>query len=384
MKRKTLILIFVIILILSFFIYYSFGEKGKLISPLGNTPKEKPLDKYTFENLRKANFKPSEITIGKLLKEENGFNSYMFYYKVKDEKGPLSARFAARRARQVSGLINLPNKEGIYPVIVMLRGYVDREKYTTGEGTRWSAEEIAAPPAGGGFITLAPDFLGYGESDKPSSNSIEERFQTYTTALTLLASVKNLNKGLESLCHPEFISGSPEILKQVQNNNENVQDDNTCNIKADTEKIGIWGHSNGGHIALSTLAISGKSYPTVLWNPVSKPFPYSILYFTDEFDDHGKALRRAVADFEKDYDIEKYSPTNYLSWINSPIQLHQAVEDEAVPKRWSDQLNQELKKLNKDITYYTYFGENHNFNNGSWGLAIQRSINFYNEKLRNP
>jgi len=132
------------------------------------------------------------------------------------------------------------------------------------------------------------------------------------------------------------------------------------------------------------LAISGKNYPTVLWAPVSKPFPYSILYFTDEFDDHGKALRRAVADFEKDYDIEKYSPTNYLSWINSPIQLHQAVEDEAVPKRWSDQLNQELKKLNKDITYYTYFGENHNFNNGSWGLAIQRSINFYNEKLRNP
>jgi len=391
MKRKTLILIFVIILILSFFIYYSFGEKGKLISPLGNTPKEKPLDKYTFENLRKANFKPSEITIGKLLKEENGFNSYMFYYKVKDEKGPLSARFAARRARQVSGLINLPNKEGIYPVIVMLRGYVDREKYTTGEGTRWSAEEIAAPPAGGGFITLAPDFLGYGESDKPSSNSIEERFQTYTTALTLLASVKNLNKTLDHQCHADQAlpdSASPkireEIPKQVRDDDNKVQDYNLCNIKSDAEKVGIWGHSNGGHIALSILAISGKNYPTVLWAPVSKPFPYSILYFTDEFDDHGKALRRAVADFEKDYDIEKYSPTNYLSWINSPIQLHQAVEDEAVPKRWSDQLNQELKKLNKDITYYTYFGENHNFNNGSWGLAIQRSINFYNEKLRNP
>jgi len=31
--------------------------------------------------------------------------------------------------------------------------------------------------------------------------------------------------------------------------------------------------------------------------------------------------------------------------------------------------------------YYTYPGENHNFNNGSWGLAISRGLQFYNEKL---
>ena len=41
-----------------------------------------------------------------------------------------------------------------------------------------------------GYITLAPDFLGYGGSDIESSNIFEARFQTYTTVLTLLKSIE--------------------------------------------------------------------------------------------------------------------------------------------------------------------------------------------------
>ena len=375
MKKGILIIAIISIAVLCVFIFISFNKQIKIVSPLGQVSKikEKPLEKYAFENLRKKNFTAGEITIGKLLEDGDGFSSYIFYYKVDGKK--------------VSGLINLPKKEGTYPVIVMFRGFVDKKIYTIGEGTRRSAEVFAQ----NGFITLAPDFLGYGESDPPSNNSIEERFQTYTTALTLLSSVKNLNKGLDRQCHAEYISASPapskgEILKQVQDDNAKVQNDDKslCSAKVDIGKIGIWGHSNGGHIALSTLEISGKNYPTVLWASVSKPFPYSILYFTDEFDDHGKALRKVLADFEKDYDIEKYSSANFYDWINAPIQLHQGTDDESVPQKWSDQLSDELKKLNKNVTYFVYPGENHNFNNGSWGVAIQRSINFYNEKFQNP
>lgn len=358
MLKRILVVFPVFIILLGLLMYFSFGQNTNVVSPLGSVKKimEKPLEKYSFENLKKKNFSGSEITIGKLLKDGDGFSSYMFYF--------------IDNGKKVSGLINLPKNAGTYPVIVMFRGYVEREKYTTGEGTRRSAETIAS----NGFIALAPDFLGYGESDNPSNNSMEERFQTYTTALTLLASIKNLNKALDSHCHPERSEGSSE-----RDSSPTAQNDNLCNIKADAEKIGIWGHSNGGHISLSVLAISGKNYPTVLWNPVSKPFPYSILYFTDEYDDHGKALRLAVANFEKDYDAEKYSPANYYKWINAPIQLNQAVDDESVPVKWSDQLNKNLTDLKKDVTYYTYTGENHNFNNGSWGIIIQRSINFYRE-----
>ena len=198
--------------------------------------------------------------------------------------------------------------------------------------------------------------MGYGKSDNPSSSSIEERFQTYTTALNLLSSLENLNSTLAA-----SYSGK---------------------IKADISKVGIWGHSNGGHIALSILEITGKNYPKVLWAPVSKPFPYSIFFFMDEFDDHGKALRKVVADFENDYDIELYSPSNFYSWINAPIQLHQGGNDDAVPLKWSDQLVEDLEKLGKDVTYFTYPGADHNLLPDGWSTAVQRSLNFYREKLQ--
>lgn len=334
--KKIIIGSFPLLLIIAFTAFFVFKQNDKkIISPLSKLM-EKPLEKYTFTNLKNKQFPAGEITVGKILNEGDGFISYLFYFNDQGKK--------------VSGLMNLPEKSGIYPVIVMFRGFVPMEKYTTGEGTRHVGEVFSQ----NGFITLAPDFLGYGESSSPSANSIEERFQTYTTALSLLASLKNLNTGLENI---------------------------NLNIKADKNKIGIWGHSNGGHIALSTLEITGKNYPTVLWAPVSKPFPYSILYYTDEFDDHGKALRKVIARFEQDYDIEKYSPTNYFNWINAPIQLHQGSDDEAVPQKWSDQLYTELKKLDKEITYYTYPNEDHDFSKGEWQTVVLRNISFYKNYL---
>lgn len=338
MKKSLFLLTLFFIAISLFFFFYK--ENKKIVSPLSQII-PKPLEKYSYDNLKKKEFKDSEIKIGKILKETDNFTSYIFYFNV-DFNG---------QKKRISGLLNVPEKGGNDPVIVMFRGFVDKRAYITGEGTRNSGEYFAQ----NGFITMSPDFLGYGESDKASNSSIEDRFQTYVTAVTLLFSVKNLNSALESIRH---------------------------NTRANTEQIGIWGHSNGGQITLSVLEITGKPYPTVLWAPVSKPFPYSVLYYTDEFDDNGKALRRVLADFEKDYDIEKYSLTNYYRWINAPIQLHQGDADEAVPQKWSDQLMKKLKTLNKNIVYFTYHGENHNFNLGSWTTVINRSLSFFKDNFK--
>lgn len=334
MKKISFALLFAIVLTATFIL----AERKQVISPLGReVRKEKPLDKYAFERLKKQQFKDSTITLGRTLEDKENFISQMFYYQSDGKK--------------VSGLLNLPKDSGEFPVIVMLRGFVPKENYATGIGTKRAGEVFAKE----GFITLAPDFLGFGESDKPSANSIEERFQTYTTVLNLLSSLINLNAGLDA-----SYSGK---------------------IKADISKIGIWGHSNGGQIGLSVLEISGKKYPTVLWSPVSKPFPYSILYYTDDFEDHGKALRKVLANFEKDYDVELYSLTNFYSWINAAIQLHQGVNDEAVPIKWSDELVDALKKLKKEVQYFTYLNSDHNLMPNGWSQAVQRSMEFYREHL---
>lgn len=337
MKKISFFLLIALVLS-SIFI---FVKRKQVISPVARETaiKEKPLDKYTFANLKRRRFEDDgQITLGRVLDDKNNFTSQIFYYQSDWKK--------------VSGLLNVPKEEGEYPVIVMLRGFVPKENYATGIGTKRAGEVFVQ----NGFITLAPDFLGFAESDKPSKNSIEERFQTYTSVLNLLSSINSFNEGLDA-----SYSGR---------------------IKADTSKVGIWGHSNGGQIALSVLEISGKSFPTVLWAPVSKPFPYSILYYTDEFDDHGKALRKVVADFEKDYDVELYSPMNFLSWIEAPIQIHQGSDDDSVPKKWSDDLYEKLQELEKDVSYFVYSDADHSLMPAGWNLAVQRSIEFYREKLK--
>lgn len=328
------IIIFIGIIVVAIVIGIKYLKQDRITSPLGNgiTSKEKKLAQYSYTALQKITFSGSKIIIDKVMKDEENFASYLFYFYV--------------RGKKLSGLMNVPKKSGDYPVIVMIRGYVDQSIYKPGVGTSHGGEALAQ----NGFITLAPDFLGYGYSDKGSTDVIEDRFLTYVSVLELISSTKNLNTALE---------------------------DKLLTARFDGTHLGIWGHSNGGQIALSVLEISGKDYPTVLWAPVSKPFPYSILYYTDDIDDHGKALRKVVSDFEKDYDAEKYSLTNYFDWIKAPMQIHQGGADEAVPQKWSDILVETLEKKEKDVEYFTYPGEDHNFTQGNWSLTMQKTMAFY-------
>lgn len=304
----------------------------------------KPLLSYTFENLRKTEFPQNQITLGPVISESEDSFSQMFYFFV--PKKPNSERM-----EKVSGLANIPKKEGEYPVIVMFRGFIPEDIYEPGAGTQSSARELSK----NGFITLAPDFLGFGESASTSADPFEERFQTYTTALTLLSSMPMLNNGLDS--------------------------DYVGTISADFKKIGIWGHSNGGHVALSVLAISGASYPTVLWAPVSKSFPYSILYYTDESDDQGKAMRKYLSDFEELYDISLFSPQKYYSWIKAPILINQGTADQEVPFWWSDELVKTLEENNISVTYFKYTGADHNLQPSGWSEAVTNTIDFYKQEF---
>lgn len=304
--------------------------------PRGSNPiaeiRPTPLAKYTIENLSRAKVNPSQIVIGKVLKDNPKFVTYEFTFSF-------DPTLATGPQKTVSGAINIPKGEGPFPLIVMFRGFVDPTKYFIGEGTAPSAKVFAQ----NGFITVAPDFLGYGDSDNEARDVFESRFQTFTTAMETLKSVTTIK---------EF----------------------------DQKNLFIWGHSNGGQITLTTLETTGVAYPTVLWAPVSKPFPYSILYYTDEASDSGKFLRRELAAFENDYDTDLYSLTNYLGLIKAPIQLNQGTADDAVPIAWSDLLAKELETASVSATYIKYPGADHNMQ-PSWNLAVQNSLQFFKDHL---
>ena len=333
------ILLFVFLFIVSFCLGYFISLKLNVnkSASINVTKKvvEKPLEKYSIENLSEEEYRSESFNIiGKILNEDN-FTSSLFEY--------IFYPGFDNNIKKTTGVINIPlnNNNSTHPIALLIRGYVDQEIYTSGMGTKNFGQYLT----NNGYITIAPDFLGYAGSDSEAGNIFESRFQTYVTMLSLINYIEK--NGIDGW---------------------------------DGKNIVIWGHSNGGQIALTTLEVSCKSYPTVLWAPVSKPFPYSVLYYTDESEDHGKLIRSELAKFETLYDVEKYSLTNYLDKINAPIQIHQGSADEAVPVGWSDSLVSSLKNLDKNTIYIKHSGADHNMN-PDWNNAAKESLSFFNEHL---
>lgn len=291
--------------------WLTWKHDGSLINPGGEIIREQPYDKYSFKRLAQRGGVASKIEVV----------GDKFYY--------------LSEGRRISGAINLAygQEKGI---VVMARGYVEKEGYVTGTGTKNAAKYYALH----GYTTYAPDFSGYGESDPEDEDALGARLSKPVEILDLLASI-----------------GS-------------------------TKPMYLWGHSNGGQIMLSVVEISGTRSKELgirgltLWAPVSKPFPYNILYYTDEADDRGKWLRSEIARFEKDYDVFNYSIDKYLDQIDIPIQIHQGTLDEAVPKKWSDELVERLKEIEKEVKYFVYPGADHNMRPG-WDAVVARDVEWF-------
>lgn len=309
--------------------YAFFGprQSASVLSPITQVI-DRPLDKYTIDSLSRRGGIAGTIELGVPVATTSAYTEHQFHFLSEGKKA--------------TGLAHIPagaSAQDKKPVIIQFRGYVDPAVYAPGIGTKRSAEVFAR----NGFISLAPDFLGYGGSDNPSNDVFEERFQTYVVGLDLLASVATLSV-------------------------------------ADPSRIGIWAHSNGGQVALTILEITRGLFPTALWAPVTRAFPYSILYYTDEAEDKGKALRKKLAEFERSYDADLYTMVNFTDRIAAPLQLHQGTNDDAVPYRWNDEFVTLLKGNNVTIGYFLYPGADHNLQ-PSWNTVIARDIDFFSRHL---
>ncbi|KKU44893.1 MAG: Peptidase [Microgenomates group bacterium GW2011_GWA2_46_7] len=298
MRLKFSLIGLIVLLILVGIIWRLSRPGGMMLSPGGETVKEQPYDKYSFERLVTRGDKASEIEV----------MGDKFYY--------------VSEGRRISGEINQAEGE-VRGIVVMARGYAEKEGYKTGTGTKNAATYYAK----NGYTTYAPDFSGYGESDPEDTNALGARLVKPVEILDLIASVPTGNR-----------AGQP-----------------------DSHGAGVKG--------------------VILWAPVSKPFPYNILYYTDEAEDRGKWLRGEIAKFEADYDVYNYSLDRYLDWITMPVQIHQGSVDSAVPKKWSDELVMLLEELEKEVTYYEYFGADHNMR-PSWNVVVARDVAWFGQLMK--
>lgn len=335
MRRLSRIIAVLASIAIAFVVFQTPYIQNRLSTPEQTSSKSKParpLDIYSIPALQKTPFRQSSITMGRELSLNPSTRSRLFFFT--DQFAP---------DKRVSGTITYPPKPGTYPVIVMLRGWADENVYYPGYGTKNSASYYAR----NGYIAIAPDFLGYGESDASSSDLAEARFQMNTTALSLLASL------------PSFQS---ELKKE--------------SYALDLDRVHMWGHSNGGQIALTVLAISGASYPTVLWAPVTIPFPENVLHYAGEMSDRGVLIRALVANFKKSYDPRLYSMTEYLTNIKAPLLVHQGSKDDSVPQEWNDTFVSRMRSLDKQIVYEVYPEADHNLR-PNWQTVVEKDVEWF-------
>jgi dienelactone hydrolase len=238
------------------------------------------------------------------------------------------------------GFMNVPQREGHFPVAVVMHGYIAPEQYNTIAYTTRYADTLARA----GYLVIHPNYRNWPPSDKGP-----ELFRTShaVDALNLIAIIRAQ-------------AGQPGPLE-----------------KADPNFIGMLGHSMGGGITLRVMTVSNALQAAVLYGAMSG----------DEKRNYEKIWEwsggsRGSAELEvSETDLARISSIFYLDRITAPVSIHHGDNDGTVPLQWSVELCQNLRSLGKAVECFTYPGQPHTFQGEGDQLFMQRVIEFFNRQV---
>lgn len=358
-----------------FAVFDTLKQQSQLLTPILSLPEktvEKPLQKYALSQLtEQVTTAATALELTEEYSQQAASTSYIFTF--------------TSQGKNISGLVTIPNTpppENGFPVIVMSRGYAPPEDYYPGFGTKNAAAAYAAQ----GYVTVAPDFLGFGSSDDEYENTWEGRFAKPLQILDLIETLEN--------------------YPQLDFNRAALSDEEDRSISLNSNAIGLWGHSNGGQITLAVLEASQRPLPATVWAPVTAPFPYSILFFGNDLPDEGKAQRAWIALLEDDYDVFDFSITQHVDRLQGPLQIHHGAADDAALQSWSDLFVERIEEENDrresaaessevnsgntaeavtaapiEYAYFQYPQADHNLR-PDWNTVVARDIAFFDEYLK--
>ncbi len=235
------------------------------------------------------------------------------------------------------GFLNIPDRDGPFPVVIMLHGYVEPGQYRTVAYSARYADALAE----NGFLVIHPNLRRYAPSpDAPNRLGIGDTIDT----LNLISLVRQQ-------------AGSEGMLK-----------------KADGERIALWGHSMGGGIVLRLLILDPQLRGGLLYASIHSDESVNLVHFKDD----GRGVPKVNAPPDA---LDLISPAAYLEKIVAPLSIHHGDADAVVPVEWSEQLCADLLKMGKDVECKVYPDQPHTFINDGDGLFIERSVAFFKRIL---
>lgn len=290
----------------------------------------------SIEALRQGGYPGSAITLEQTLAPGANYRRYIASYRSEGLK--------------IYGLLTVPNgtrPRAGWPAIVFVHGYIPPAQYRTIE--RYGAYVDGFARAG--YIVFKIDLRGHGNSEGTPGGAYWSPDYTIDT-LNAFHSLR------------QFPQANPE-------------------------RIGMWGHSMGGYLALRAMVVEPRIRVGVIWAGVVGTYE-DLLYRwrrSPPAQIPPGALRRREL-FLARYGLPESNPGfwdsitahNYLERV-SPIQIHHGIADAVVPVSFSQRLAQSLRDARRPYELHTYPGNDHNLSQ-SFSLAMRRSIAYFDRYLK--
>jgi len=305
---------------------------------------------YTIDGLREHKFQSGKITIRETMLETDLFTRYLIEYPSD--------------GLTITGILQVPkNGTPPFPVIVMNHGFFSRYVYASGDGTDRAAEFLNRR----GYLTVSSDYRSWGDSDTGES--------LFYSGLAI--DVINLMNALSSV------------------------------PAADTDHLGMWGHSMGGGVTLKVLTIDSRVRAAVLYSSVSADFADIIgrwgpgcvgdvyqgeatfgcnssdILPLDAPPDLIAAYFDAVDDSTM---LEAVSPLHHLDLVTAPVQITYGSNDgetsAGTPPEWPKKMYAAFIEAKKDAQLFGHEGGEHSLLADQWWAFMERSAQFFDKYVR--
>ena len=290
------------------------------------TPTLKPYEQYTTDSLRRRSYGGGQIEVLEKLAETDLYTSHAIRYPSD--------------GLNIYGFVNIPVGNGPFPVIVSVHGYTPYGSYDTFN----PQSDFAGFLAENGFIVVHPSLRNYPPSDKGDNILRVGMSVDVLNLITLLKEQDNLPVEL---------------------------------ARADSSRMGLWGTSLGGEIALRVLTISPDIKATVL---------YSSMSGNQEL--NSRQLYRLTQDnqFQDDSQVpiemmDRISPLYFYHLITSAVQLHHGMDDSTAPISWAVETCNFLQSAGVAAQCVYYPGIGHIFNRSNFEKLQVSSLEFYKINL---
>ncbi len=310
-----------------------------------NSQNTTDLDPLSIEYLRNIEYDGSELHIEEKLKSENDYEEYIVSYLSEGLK--------------IYALLSIP--KGIeprngWPAIIVNHGDIPPSQYRTEEKYVPHINSLVS----NGYIVLKPDYRGHGNSQGIAINAYSVPDYTIDV-LNAIASLRKFSK-------------------------------------VDSKRIGLWGHSTGGHITLRAMVVDPHIKAGVIWGGVvgsyeelleEWPSYWEITNTPVPADDTKNPLQNwrsyLVSTYgqptENSDEWNAISATTYLSDISGPLQLHHAQSDTWVPVVLSELLHEKMDQHNKYSQLFKYQEDDHNLT-ANYAVAMERSVQFFDQYVK--